>query len=149
MPELSIFSEAGWDGAYQIRAAINSDDAERFGELSEALSHEVAVQVTMIGESLLRTMIDNDPTPGVLAGAAAVLAPHMRRFLGSSNLLPVHAEELIRTELRLQECPPWASRAQAMMFFFGFLAPVDDAAFMDFRLRGEPLWAKAIEDHLR
>ncbi len=145
MSSLSIFSDHGWDCVYRIRAAINRGDADDFGSLSEALDHETAVQVTMIGETLLRQALGNDPSSTILEGAAAVLTPHLQKFLGAPTLRSGHAADLIRTGLRLQKCPSWASRAQTMMFFCGFLAPVDDAVFLEFRLHTEPLWREAVE----
>lgn len=149
MSGVGVFSERGWDAVYRIRSAVNSDDADGFGALSRRLDPEVAVQVTMIGETLLRVALGDAPAAATLAGAAATLAPHLRRFLGAPTLEPEHAADLIRTGLRLRDCPEWASRAQTMMFFCGFLAPVDDADFLDFRLRAEPAWSAAIEDHVR
>lgn len=149
MSTISVFSERGWNDVYHIRAAVNTGDAQLFSSLAADLHYDTAVQVTMIGETLLRQAFGDDPTPATLAGAAAVLTPHLRLLLGVPDLEPRDATDLIRTCLRLRACPAWAQVATSMMFFCGFLAPLDDADFLDFRLRCEPLWAKAIEDHLR
>ncbi|MGC5249332.1 hypothetical protein ACPXB3_20685 [Gordonia sp. DT219] len=149
MAGIGVFSERGWDAVYRIRSAVNTGDADDFGALSVGVDPEVAVQTTMIGETLLRAALGDDPPAATLAGAAATLTPHLRHLLRAPALDAGHAADLIRTGLRLRDCPGWASRAQTMMFFCGFLAPVDDADFLDFRLRAEPAWAGAIEDHVR
>lgn len=149
MTTISVFSESGWDVSYLIRAAINSGDDALFTQLTTDLQPEVSVQVTMIGETLLRMSYGDKPTTTVLDAAAATLLPHVRHFMRSRDIERDHVVELIRTGLRLREAPRWASRAQTMMFFLGFFAPIDDAAFLDFRLQYEPLWTKAIEEHVR
>lgn len=141
----SAFSESGWDEVYRVRAAVNSGDRDRFHSLTKGLDHDAGVQVTMIGETLLRQALGNDPTGATLQGAAATLTPHLQFFIGSTDIRRDLAVELIQAGLGLCECPPPISRVHIMAFFCAFLSPVDDAEFLDFRLRTEPVWAKAFE----
>ena len=67
MSTISVFSERGWNDVYHIRAAVNTGDARLFSSLAADLHYDTAVQVTMIGETLLRQAFGDDPTPATLA----------------------------------------------------------------------------------
>lgn len=141
----SVFSQAGWELVYDLRAAVADGDIATVRALAAAPEDDAAEQLGIMAFSMLTQYTGVRPAADTVLLTARVLHRHLNRYLTGRDITVADVVDILTPVLHGERPPTWVEIPVFMGALVGFLMPDDAAAEQRLRADLEPLWARAME----